>query len=139
VPQYSYTLDSGLATHFRRKSQSNGNIFLSEYIEGRIFATSSESYVLYLPIDLICPVCRISFIMKLPTALSLAAVLSLQISSVLAIPIAEPVQPEGGLEKRAGTGTQSDPFILNIDCSGVTEVCEAQCVAILCFSAPQVM
>ena len=49
--------------------------------------------------------------MQLPTTLSLAVVLSLQLSSVLAIPIAEPVQPEGELEKRTGTGTQADPFI----------------------------
>lgn len=49
--------------------------------------------------------------MQLPTTLSLAVVLSLQLSSVLAIPIAEPVQPEGELEKCTGTGTQADPFI----------------------------
>jgi hypothetical protein len=76
--------------------------------------------------------------MQLPLTLSLATVLSLQFSSVLAIPIAEPVQSTGELSKRAA-GTQTDPFILNIDCTSFTEVCEAQCVAILCFGSPQVM
>ncbi|KIN06592.1 hypothetical protein OIDMADRAFT_24889 [Oidiodendron maius Zn] len=54
--------------------------------------------------------------MRLPTILSLAVVLSLQLSSVLAIPIAEPVQPEGELEKCTGTGTQADPFISLFQC-----------------------
>ncbi|PQE23539.1 hypothetical protein CJF31_00006198 [Rutstroemia sp. NJR-2017a BVV2] len=77
--------------------------------------------------------------MQLTTFIPLAALLSLQISSVLAAPVeVEPIEASSDLEKRA-TGTQNDPFILDIPCGDFVEVCEAQCIAILCFGAPQIL
>ncbi|KAM3064684.1 hypothetical protein ACMFMF_011820 [Clarireedia jacksonii] len=78
--------------------------------------------------------------MQFTTFVPLAALLSLQISFVFAAPVeVEPVEASFDLEKRAGTGTQADPFILDIPCQDWEEVCEAQCIAILCFGAPQVL
>lgn len=67
------------------------------------------------------------------------ALLSLHASSVLAAPMeVELAGPNLDLKKRA-TGTQADPFVLPIDCTKFPEVCEAQCVAIHCFKAPQIL
>ncbi|KAI9646516.1 hypothetical protein NHQ30_004509 [Ciborinia camelliae] len=83
--------------------------------------------------------------MNFANFVSLAALLSLQISSVLAAPVAEAeaVDTSFGLEKRVGKdqgkGTEKDPYIFNIDCDSVEEVCEAQCAAILCFKSPSVL
>lgn len=75
----------------------------------------------------------------------LAALLSLHIISVLAAPVAEaePIDTSSELARRVGTdawkGTSTDPSILNIDCTGVEAVCEAQCAAILCFKSPSLL
>ncbi|KAG4034408.1 hypothetical protein MFRU_003g03730 [Monilinia fructicola] len=83
--------------------------------------------------------------MQLTNFFTLVALLSFHMFSVFAAPVAnpEPVGASSELEKRvgtdAGTGTQADPYIFNIDCAGVEEVCEAQCAAILCFKSPALM
>lgn len=77
----------------------------------------------------------------------LAPILLLQLLSVFANPLGGTDGQDPELEEHArsksppvtGTGTLNDPFLLSIDCSRVMEVCEAQCVAILCFDAPRTM
>lgn len=83
--------------------------------------------------------------MQFKAFVPLAALLSLQISSVLAAPVAEaePVDASFDLQKRVGTdagdGSKANPYIFNIDCTNVEEVCEAQCAAILCFKSPSLL
>ena len=60
-------------------------------------------------------------------------------SSILALPAVIPIESNDLLARATGSGTSADPFILTIDCTGVEEVCEAQCLAVLCFSSPAVM
>ncbi|KAF7957861.1 hypothetical protein EAE96_003429 [Botrytis aclada] len=83
--------------------------------------------------------------MQFKAFVPVAVLLSLQLSSVLAAPVAEAetVDTSFELEKRIGTdagdGTKAKPYIFNIDCAGVEEVCEAQCAAILCFKSPSLL
>ncbi|KAF7904497.1 hypothetical protein EAF00_001831 [Botryotinia globosa] len=83
--------------------------------------------------------------MQFKVFVPVAALLSLQLSSVLAAPVAEAESVDASfeLEKRIGTdagdGTKAKPYIFNIDCAGVEEVCEAQCAAILCFKSPSLL
>ena len=60
------------------------------------------------------------------------------LSSVHALPTVLPAQEAAELVTRA-TGSSTDPIILTINCAGVEEVCEAQCLAVLCFGSPAVM
>ena len=78
---------------------------------------------------------------------SLALLLSFHLSSVFAGPDDIGVEESPDLQELGrsktpdvtGTGQVNDPFIYTIDCSKFTEVCEAQCTAIICFKAPQNM
>jgi hypothetical protein len=72
--------------------------------------------------------------MHFSTIIPLATLLS----SVLALPTVLPIEESSELVTRA-TGTSGDPIILTINCAGVEEVCEAQCLAVLCFGSPAVM
>lgn len=77
--------------------------------------------------------------MQFTTFVSLASLLSLPVSFVFAAPVdVEPFEEFHDLESRT-LGTQANPFIIDIDCSGPIETCEAQCTAILCFGSPQVL
>jgi hypothetical protein len=72
--------------------------------------------------------------MHFTTIVPLAALLS----AVLALPTVLSAEESSKLVARA-TGSSTDPIVLTIDCSGVEEVCEAQCLAVLCFGSPAVM
>ncbi|KAH8662829.1 hypothetical protein BGZ60DRAFT_529989 [Tricladium varicosporioides] len=69
--------------------------------------------------------------------LPVVALLSVHISSSLALPTTIAEEPHQ-IEARAA-GSVADPHLLNIDCNGVEEVCEAQCLAIHCFNSPAIM
>ena len=71
--------------------------------------------------------------MHFTTAIPLAALLS----AVIALPTVLP-EESAQLVSRA-TGTSADPIILTINYQDVEEVCEAQCLAALCFGSPAVM
>lgn len=70
--------------------------------------------------------------------LPVAALLSLHISSSLALPTTTTAEEPHQIEARAA-GSSADPHLLDIDCKGVEEVCEAQCLAIHCFNSPAIM
>ena len=76
--------------------------------------------------------------MQLLDSLIVAALLSFEAVPTLAYPtnFNENILE---LTRRASGKTASDPHILDIDCKGVEEVCEAQCMAILCFKSKAVM
>ena len=76
--------------------------------------------------------------MQLLDTLTLAALLSLEVVPTLAYP-ANFNENTLQLARRASGKTAADPHILEIDCTGVEEVCEAQCMAILCFKSKAVM
>lgn len=42
------------------------------------------------------------------------------------------------IEKRT-PGSKQDPIKITVDCTGVEQVCQADCVAYLCFGAPRLL
>jgi hypothetical protein len=81
--------------------------------------------------------------MQLTFPLSFASLLLFQVSCTLAGPILENDQRSQFLEGRgnppAKGSSNDDPIAISVDCTGVEEVCEAQCIAKLCFGAPAVL
>lgn len=70
------------------------------------------------------------------------ALLSAQLYSVRAIPLQEnsPAAYLGvEISKRAPGDTADEAIETIMDCTKIPEVCEADCMAILCYNAPQVM
>ena len=76
-------------------------------------------------------------IMHLSTPLAATAVLSSQVTYIIAFPLENNITVSTTSVQKRATGTQQDPHILTIDCTNFPEVCEARCVCKALFWRPR--